>query len=148
MDQDAPHRTTMRITCPNCSTLYDVPRSSLAARRSVRCSRCGAVWQPTPATATSSTREVGPERLTPKSVTREGENPRDVADRSQPSQSGPRRRARETSTPYSAVDYKLRAAWIASFLIIAGALAATVYWRGEVMKAWPPSSRILSLFDA
>jgi hypothetical protein len=43
--------------------------------------------------------------------------------------------------------YGLRAAWIASVLIVLGAVIATVHWRAPIMRVWPPSARILSIFD-
>ncbi|GGG33350.1 hypothetical protein GCM10010964_21530 [Caldovatus sediminis] len=38
----------MRLTCPTCAAVYEVPDRLLAdgARRPVRCTRCGAVWAP------------------------------------------------------------------------------------------------------
>lgn len=36
----------MRISCPNCSTEYEVPDAALAGRsRKVRCERCGSLWR-------------------------------------------------------------------------------------------------------
>jgi predicted Zn finger-like uncharacterized protein len=35
----------MRLTCPHCSTEYDVPDTALAAGRRLRCERCGHQWR-------------------------------------------------------------------------------------------------------
>jgi hypothetical protein len=34
-------------------------------------------------------------------------------------------------------------AWVVTFALLAGAVAATIVWRDEVMRAWPPSRWIL-----
>jgi len=36
----------MRIVCPTCDATYQVPDSALAARKTVRCARCGNSWAP------------------------------------------------------------------------------------------------------
>lgn len=36
----------MRIACPECNAVYDVPPTQLAPGRPARCARCGAVWTP------------------------------------------------------------------------------------------------------
>lgn len=36
----------MKITCPNCTASYEVPEAVLAAKRAVRCARCGNNWVP------------------------------------------------------------------------------------------------------
>ncbi len=38
----------------------------------------------------------------------------------------------------------LIAAWVLTFVVLASAVAATVGWRDEVVRAWPPSGRILT----
>jgi predicted Zn finger-like uncharacterized protein len=35
----------MRLTCPHCSTEYEVPDAALAGRRWLRCDRCGHQWR-------------------------------------------------------------------------------------------------------
>jgi len=43
----------MKIVCPSCEASYEVPEAVVAARRPVRCARCGNDWVPgdTPAAA-------------------------------------------------------------------------------------------------
>ena len=47
----------MKIVCPTCEATYEVPESVLAAKRALRCARCGnewvpgANWQPEPSPA-------------------------------------------------------------------------------------------------
>jgi hypothetical protein len=38
----------------------------------------------------------------------------------------------------------LTAAWVLTFVVLAGAVGAAIGWRDEVVRAWPPSGRILS----
>jgi hypothetical protein len=42
----------------------------------------------------------------------------------------------------------LMAAWIATCVVLVAAVAATVTWREAVVRAWPPSSRLLGSVDA
>ena len=43
-------------------------------------------------------------------------------------------------------DIPLRAAWMLSVAILLGAIGATIHWRFDIMQAWPPSTRVLSVF--
>jgi predicted Zn finger-like uncharacterized protein len=36
----------MKIVCPSCAATYEVPEAVVAAKRSVRCARCGNNWVP------------------------------------------------------------------------------------------------------
>jgi predicted Zn finger-like uncharacterized protein len=45
--QDAPRRgIDMKIVCPSCEATYEVPDAVVAARRPMRCARCGNNWVP------------------------------------------------------------------------------------------------------
>ncbi len=37
----------------------------------------------------------------------------------------------------------LRAAWIASVVLLAAAVVGAIVWRGPLVRIWPPASRIL-----
>jgi hypothetical protein len=41
----------------------------------------------------------------------------------------------------------LRAAWVLTCVVLVAASIALIVWRGGVMRTWPPSGRILALFD-
>lgn len=38
------------------------------------------------------------------------------------------------------------AAWVLTVVVLAAAVASAVTWRDSVIRAWPPSGRILALF--
>jgi len=64
----------MRLTCPRCSTEYEIPDTALAAGRRLRCDRCGHEWRqeaepapepaPTEPEAPEAPEIVKPERVT------------------------------------------------------------------------------------
>jgi len=50
----------MRISCPDCSTEFDVPDAALAGRsRKLRCDLCGHAWRHTAATPEETPEETG-----------------------------------------------------------------------------------------
>ncbi len=121
----------MQIACPSCAAEYDVPADRMKPGRKTRCARCGTVWAPEPEAEPAPPPEPAaaePEPPTPASpaIT--------AADRPAGSPSRPPRSA------------ALAAAWLLTALILAGGATSTVVWRAGVMRAWPPSSRILLLF--
>jgi predicted Zn finger-like uncharacterized protein len=48
-----PWLAAMRITCPNCHALYEVPATELSRPRRLRCGACGHGWAYAPAEAPS-----------------------------------------------------------------------------------------------
>ena len=62
----------MRITCPSCQAVYDVPESLLSnAAAQVRCVRCATLWVPDPAPAAAVMAAPPPPNLVrPAPVTR------------------------------------------------------------------------------
>lgn len=115
----------MRIECPSCGAEYDVPAARVGSRRLVRCSRCSVEWTAEPEVAAEPEPAGDPaeEAFAPAPVI-------DTADRPAPPLRPPPRRG-------------LVAAWVASFLVLAGAAAAAAVWRTDVVAFWPPSSRLL-----
>jgi predicted Zn finger-like uncharacterized protein len=111
----------MQIACPSCSAEYEVPAARMKPGRKARCSRCGTEW-PLPAPA-----EPEPEAPPASAAIT-------ATDRPGPAASRP---------PWTA---SLAAAWLLTFLILAGGATSTIVWRAGVIRAWPPSSRILLLF--
>lgn len=121
----------MRLTCPKCDAAYEVSPILLAGHQTVRCARCGHNWTPPEAEGLVAV----PPPPEPAEV-EEPPAPRLTAESrpSRPSPLLPRRRRRPG----------LLAAWILSFVVIALGLWAVVAYRGDIMRAWPPSTRAYS----
>ena len=136
----------MRIDCPSCAAIYDVPDAKLAGRKTVRCVRCGHQWVPGPVPAPADppgaalapdAPRPAPDLPDPEQAGREqaGRNP------AQPAGDASRSRLASPATPPPG-RVGLRLAWAASGLVLAMALAAAFVWRAEVVRAWPPSLRV------
>jgi hypothetical protein len=114
--------------------MYEVPVSRLKPGKMVRCARCGGEWQPDVEThQTEATPEFGQE------PEKEDSAPEPEAVSHEPS-------AMERLAAYPPASPRPRTlvgAWVATAVVIAGALGALFIWRHEFMSAWPPSERIL-----
>jgi predicted Zn finger-like uncharacterized protein len=117
----------MRIACPSCDAEYDVPDRLLAgAARTLRCSRCRADFAlpqaaPPPAPEPPAVVAPTPTLLTPPM----------------------RERAPVASVPPTQA--ALLRAWIASLVVVTGAVAGLLVFRAEVMAAWPPAARMFAV---
>lgn len=125
----------MRITCPACSTAYDVPDERIAPGRPVRCARCGNGWTPVLAT--------------PAPAVEDARTPDAPADAPVPIPAAPQRSAPpvpERPFPPIAPVVQRRwlpaAAWAATLAILAVLGWALYMGRREVVRAWPPSERL------
>ncbi len=143
----------MRIVCPDCAAAYEVPDGMLAARRPVRCARCGGEWLPAEEPAAAGV-PMQPAVMEPPPT------PLDVAGRAgatvldrpaaepayddllEPHVEGaspplpvPMRPSRRTATV-------VRLAWGGSLLLLVAIAWAAYTWRTSIMQAWPPSERI------
>jgi predicted Zn finger-like uncharacterized protein len=59
--QDAPRRgIEMKIVCPSCEATYQVPEAVVAARRAMRCTRCGNNWVPADGDAVADSQSPAP----------------------------------------------------------------------------------------
>jgi predicted Zn finger-like uncharacterized protein len=121
----------MRIACPGCAAEYEVPSTSLRPHLKVRCARCNAEWVPVqdavalqPDDAPAAEAEIDP-------VPPIGETAMD--------------RLAAAAPPRPSV--VLRAAWLATILVLAGSAASAVIWRNHVTQMWPASARLLGLVD-
>lgn len=129
----------MRIECPSCSAIYDLPEQQLVAGRPVRCARCSASWTPVPHLSQSpfaTTPLVAPPR--PPRV--------QVVPSSQPVPAARSPEALGLSEPRLVL-----AGWVLSIAVMVLIGWAAVTWRDEVMRAWPPSERVyaaLGLVDS
>jgi predicted Zn finger-like uncharacterized protein len=145
----------MRIACPACEAIYDVPDAMLAGgTRVVRCARCGNEWLPLPTEEPETDAASGP-APSAKPVAAP------PADLDQPGRHEPRlnplrprAEARlerpspppepEPELPPRAAGAGAVAAWVLSLLVLAAVAAAAVTWRAQVMAMWPPSERVFA----
>lgn len=151
----------MRIACPKCGATYDVPERMLAGRKVVRCSRCGTEWTP----GLSKQPALPPETPPPESphldltrVAEAAESPDPAASSQEPAPAPAARPARDKPArdklEPSAMERLAQAAqppprsvwpkiaWLISLLIIFALLGAGYVWRNDIMRAWPPSTRL------
>jgi predicted Zn finger-like uncharacterized protein len=129
----------MRIACPGCAATYEVPASRLKPNKQVRCARCGNSWLPEIATETDPDAQADAQADLP--------DPR-VADEqpAEPTRPAPQMTAMDrlavTAQP-SPPRAGLIGAWVATAIVLAGAVTAAIVWRDAVVHAWPPGGRIL-----
>jgi predicted Zn finger-like uncharacterized protein len=127
----------MRIVCPICSAAYEVRDDLLVPGRTVRCTRCSEQWvaietaRPAPPDAVDEPSAPPPPRAPPAAAP-----PRFTAmDRlaSQPA-------------PLPHTGHGLRIAWAASLVVLLLAGWGVVAWRADLIRVWPPSSRLYDAF--
>lgn len=122
----------MRIVCPGCDATYEVPASRLKPGKLVRCARCGSDWVP--------------------EVEAEGAPAEQAIDQQDVSAELPEITAMDrlaaAPAPPPPSRAKLIAAWALTAAVLTGAVAATLGWRDAVVRAWPPSGRILAASPA
>jgi len=140
----------MRIVCPSCDAVYDVPDAMLASGpRAVRCVRCGTEWSPAPAADRAPAADEAP----PPPVV--GDAPERLA-RVQPRLVSYRSRGEppplrvddvDARPPPRDEDFARRrrgalVGWVLSVLLLTSLAIEAVAWRTQVMAAWPPSQRL------
>jgi predicted Zn finger-like uncharacterized protein len=124
----------MRIACPSCAAEYEVPASRLRPGKLVGCARCGNKWLPALETEKA---------VPPHAADVQVPLPAEVAmARALPEVTAMDRLAATPASPPSRAS--LVVAWVLTFVVLAGALAAMIGWRDKVVRAWPPSGRILT----
>jgi predicted Zn finger-like uncharacterized protein len=140
----------MRLTCPTCAAVYEVPDRLLAggARRPVRCSLCGAVWVPPVPAPEGREAETGAVP-TPPDVGAPAPPP-EAPPASGPLRAPPPWPPPRDEPPLAAPEARggglaLAAAWLVSLALVAGGLAALWIWRAEVSAFWPPAARLFAL---
>lgn len=116
----------MRIVCPSCAAAYELPADRLKQRRTVRCARCGGQW-----VAGQDIQEASP--IPQPAATLHAPLPA-VTAMDRLAAAAATRKKRPAA---------LIAAWVATFLVLGGAVAAVLIWRAEVVEEWPPSALIL-----
>jgi predicted Zn finger-like uncharacterized protein len=128
----------MRIACPKCAAEYEVPASRLPPRKTVRCARCGGEWAAVEE-AEGLSRKVAA-TLSEQELNRHAE-----VEEPLPQMTAMDRLAAAGLRP--ARSTRLVAAWILTLVILMATGAATIVWREPVVRAWPPSGRILGSAD-
>jgi predicted Zn finger-like uncharacterized protein len=137
----------MRIVCPGCAAEYDVPASRMAVPRKVRCARCGDEWLD------------GGEFEQPLVDSNPAE-PNPAAEPHPPQEPDPVVAANAVLPPLTAMDRLsarpappprspdgLRVAWIMTAVALIAGVGAVVVWRAPLVRAWPPSSRLLGTIE-
>ena len=124
----------MRIACPKCAAEYEVPASRLAPRKTVRCARCGGEW-----TAVGEAEELSQEVAA--TLSEQELNHHAELEEPPPLMTAMERLAATGLRPPRSS--RLVAAWILTLVILMAAVAATIVWREPVVRAWPPSGRVL-----
>ncbi|MBS0640753.1 MAG: zinc-ribbon domain-containing protein [Acetobacteraceae bacterium] len=133
------NRPSMRLICPSCAAVYEVPPESLRPGRRTRCARCSAMWIPLredPAVAPPDVAEPG---IPAAAATEPDTAPAPLF---QPAQAGSAMDRLAAQSPRRS-PVALRTAWAASMLLLIGGAAAAYTWRSQVVRVWPPSARLL-----
>lgn len=125
----------MRIACPSCAAEYEVPSSRLPPGRLVRCVRCGGEW-----IAVHEAEEAPPPE-TPEPLDAPAET--EVQAAPQPAPAAFQRLAAPLPPVTKPVSVALIVAWVVSFAVLAAAASATLAWKADIERAWPPSARLL-----
>lgn len=130
----------MRIVCPSCTAAYDVPDGLVAARRVLRCAKCGAEFSPEVPSA-PAVRAEAPSAMV------------EVVERS-PGQDAPRLAPADglsalAATPPTGLravggSRKLAviAAWGFSLALLGVGGWAFIAWRQVILHAWPAAGRV------
>jgi predicted Zn finger-like uncharacterized protein len=137
----------MRLVCPSCQTVYNVPDELLGGdSRRVQCKRCGHLWTFTAAAANradrsdffraSDSRGDAPARPRARSRTAPL-TPRDDEEARRSLRTALAAQPARPVTGSAAV-----AGWAASALLLGGLGYAAYVQRDAVMAAWPPSQRV------
>jgi predicted Zn finger-like uncharacterized protein len=161
----------MKITCPSCAATYEVPEAVLAAKRAVRCARCGnnwvpgADWSPGDAAATQATEAtLAPTPAEPAAATAPeaestlpaatGSTQATLAAEPQPeiapphapaAPPPPRPQLTAADEPALAPAKQIPVAgWAASIALLIILAAAAIVFRAQIMHAWPPSERLFA----
>ena len=158
----------MRIACPRCDATYEVPASRLTPGKQVRCTRCDNTWLPVyppedaVAPEQSGAEQSAPEQsapaqsapaqsamATPDAAMTAGVAEAAAADGGVGAASTPAppmvtaMDRLGAPAPAQRPRHGLIGAWVVTFAVLAAAVAATLVWRDAVVRAWPPSGRIL-----
>lgn len=151
----------MRIACPSCNAVYQVPDEQLAEGQIVRCVRCATDWSPVVAVPAGDARIGRAEAATPEVLPMPPSTPEPLVPEPlvvEPLTPEPLAPVRQMALDEDAVTTVtavrpaavpaarrgmpwLALAWVVSVLAVVGGVVALVAWRETVMQVWPPSIR-------
>ncbi len=130
----------MRIECPSCQTVYEVPDALIgSAPRTMRCAKCAREWtvaapQPIPEPVAFVPVVIPP----PPEILPFDEPSIDL---DPPPPVSPPLAA--TAKPRSRLEGRgIMLGWILSLLVIVALLVALYLFRDGIVAAWPPSQRL------
>lgn len=140
----------MRVSCPNCAAEYEVPSARMHPRRKVKCARCATVWMPVH-DAESVTDDGGipdpldgPRDISPRDPrTNLHDDPADAPHFEPAGTGGATAMDRLAAASAPRPSISLRAAWVASVVLLVISVAATMTWRSRIVQAWPASALLL-----
>ena len=149
----------MKITCPSCAATYEVPEAVLAAKRAVRCARCGNNWVPgddwTPGEAEGTpTPQAAAAPAEPQAEAAPAPDP-DSSIQAATGATAPAIQAepvppppaptplpaQQTTAPAPAKQIPI-AGWVVSIALLIILGAAAIVYRAPIMHTWPPSERL------
>jgi hypothetical protein len=110
-----------------------VPASRLKPGKLVRCARCTKSWLPDPDAGSS---------VSPAAVSEHPASDAEHGTMASPADMTAMERLAAPRTPQPA-RRSLIAAWVLTCVILSAGVAATIGWRDAIVRAWPPSGRIL-----
>jgi len=120
----------MFVTCPSCSTRYQIDESRLGARgRTVRCTRCKHQWVQSPEGGVQP-RPEGAKAAAPS-----------VSAEAAPTLSAPSR----VVTRRSGARGELLIGWLAFVIVVGGSIAVLWFGRANIMEQWPVTARFYAL---
>ena len=133
----------MRINCPGCAAIYEVPEVQLGAARGLRCARCDRQWRAAgcappfsiPPSDAAEPPEIAVVRAASTLL-------RQSAMRAAP----PLPTAEPASVARRLPVWGL--GWAASLLLVLGLIGGSAHWRRPIMHAWPPSMRLYAALGA
>lgn len=142
----------MRLACPACQAIYEVPEALVRPGVALRCARCANDWVPVAAPPPQAALPAPPEVPQLAAPDAPSETFEDVPAAPQRPAPAPFPRLRATRPEPPDIDVitpdpdppsrtPVLVGWALSVAILAGAGWAAVEWRQTVMEAWPPSAR-------
>ncbi len=138
----------MRIQCPSCETVYNVPDQTVAAGRKVQCAQCGVKWAPAPPPVLPPMPRPAPPVMPapavppplPATPSFPAIDPAFVISPWPVIEPAPPGSWARRQRPWGLI-----AAWAGSLALVAAIVALAIIERGTVMNAWPPSTRLFAM---
>lgn len=121
------HSDRMRISCPSCQTLYEVPDALIEPGKPMRCARCAAEWIVEPLQTVIEPIAFEPVFAPPPEPSPVPPQPPPVPLR--------------VLSPLGR-RYGVALGWLLSMLVVAGLLVAAYVFRAEIVAAWPNTQRV------